>query len=323
MKRLKVLFLALIVVASTILGGGFAYGNFSDDFIKWVDFNVPYGVLVAAYKHDVNSHKQGKDISMIKLLAYLASCNGNKWSVANDTYRMNKLVDRLNSGESEEQVFSNSGKYFDYYLEAYKAVLGGLLGNYITEKNDMIEQDYGLISYHPIAKGFYYNCYDDFGNSRNYGFKRKHLGHDIFGNTGTPIIAVESGTITEFGWNKYGGWRIGIRSDDGYRFYYYAHMRKNRPYAEGLKKGDKVKAGQVIGYLGATGYSDKENRNMDVNPHLHFGLQLIFDESQVKGNNEIWINMYNICKLLEHNRAKTVRNTETKEYYSVELRQAV
>ena len=36
------------------------------------------------------------------------------------------------------------------------------------------------------------------------------------------------------GWNQYGGWRIGIRSFDGRRYYYYAHMRQNYPYAAGL-----------------------------------------------------------------------------------------
>ena len=46
-------------------------------------------------------------------------------------------------------------------------------------------------------------------------------------------------------------------------------------------------AGDVIGYMGHTGYSAKENvNNIDV-VHLHWGLQLIFDESQKEGNNEI------------------------------------
>ena len=43
------------------------------------------------------------------------------------------------------------------------------------------------------------------------------------GSIGTPIIAVESGTIEHLGWNQYGGWRIGIRSNDKKRYYYYAH----------------------------------------------------------------------------------------------------
>ena len=55
--------------------------------------------------------------------------------------------------------------------------------------------------------------------------------------------------------------------------------------------GKTVKAGDVIGYLGMTGYSSKENVNNINVPHLHFGLQLIFDEVQKEGTNQIWIDM--------------------------------
>ena len=115
------------------------------------------------------------------------------------------------------------------------------------------------------------------------------------------------------GWNRYGGWRIGIRSFDKKRYYYYAHLRQNRPYAEGLKEGDYVTAGDVIGYMGHTGYSDKENVNNIKTVHLHVGLQLIFDESQKDGNNEIWIDCYEITRFLAMNRAETVKKQETKE----------
>ena len=40
-----------------------------------------------------------------------------------------------------------------------------------------------------------YSDFDDFGASRSYGFKRKHLGHDMMGQVGTPVIAVESGYV--------------------------------------------------------------------------------------------------------------------------------
>ena len=102
--------------------------------------------------------------------------------------------------------------------------------------------------------------------------------------------SVESGTVVNLGWNQYGGWRIGIRSFDGKRYYYYAHLRKDHPYVANLAEGSTVTAGDVIGYLGMTGYSIKQNVNNINVPHLHFGIQLIFDESQVEGTNEIWIN---------------------------------
>ena len=106
--------------------------------------------------------------------------------------------------------------------------------------------------------------------------------------TGTPVIAVESGTVEVMGWNQYGGWRIGIRSFDKKRYYYYAHLRQNRPYQVDLTEGKVVNAGDVIGYVGRTGYSTTENVNNINTSHLHFGLELIFDESQKECDNEIW-----------------------------------
>lgn len=95
------------------------------------------------------------------------------------------------------------------------------------------------------------------------------------------------------------------------------YLRKNYPYHKSLQEGSIVQAGDVIGYLGRTGYSRTENTNNIDEPHLHFGIQLIFDESQKDGNNEIWIDCYELVKFLAINRAETVKNQETKEYYRV------
>ena len=116
------------------------------------------------------------------------------------------------------------------------------------------------------------------------------------------------------GWNRYGGWRIGIRSYDSKRYYYYAHLRRGHPYVNTLKEGMEVKAGDVIGYLGMTGYSDTEDYNGMQVPHLHFGMQLIFDESQKDSNTEIWIDVYNIVRLLQNTRSKVRKNEETNEW---------
>lgn len=62
-------------------------------------------------------------------------------------------------------------------------------------------------------------------------------------------------------------------------------------------------AGDVIGYMGHTGYSTKENVNNIDTVHLHFGLQLIFDEAQKEGNNEIWVDCYNLTRFLYKNRS--------------------
>ena len=75
-----------------------------------------------------------------------------------------------------------------------------------------------------------------------------------------------------------------------------------------------MQAGDVIGYMGRTGYSTKENVNNIDQYHLHFGLQLIFDESQREGNNQIWIDVYPLVRFLYQNQSETVRDDETKEW---------
>lgn len=182
------------------------------------------------------------------------------------------------------------------------------------DKKIVWETKYGLKAFSPVAKGFGYSDYDDFGVSRSYGYKRQHLGHDMMGLVGTPIIAVESGYVEAIGWNQYGGWRLGIRSFDKKRYYYYAHLRQNFPYAKHLEEGSIVTAGDVIGYMGHTGYSTTENVNNIDCTHLHFGIQLIFDESQKEGNNEIWIDCYALVRFLYRNRSETEKNPETKEW---------
>ena len=61
--------------------------------------------------------------------------------------------------------------------------------------------------------------------------------------------------------------------------------------------------GQVLGFMGRTGYSDTENVNNIEIVHLHLGLQLIFEESQKECDSEIWVDVYDLVKLLHAHRA--------------------
>lgn len=66
--------------------------------------------------------------------------------------------------------------------------------------------------------------------------------------------------------------------------------------------------------MGHTGYSTKENvNNIDIT-HLHWGLQLIFDESQKEGNNEIWIDIYPLTRFLAKHTQTAVKVEGTKEW---------
>ena len=83
-------------------------------------------------------------------------------------------------------------------------------------------------------------------------------------------------------------------------------------------EGKVVKAGDVIGYLGMTGYSAKENVNNINVPHLHFGMQLIFDESQKEGVDQIWIDVYQIINFLKKNKSEVYKAyADTKDYKRV------
>lgn len=273
--------------------------------IKWVDFGVPYASLKYAMEQDIATFDQEKHIGWIESLSLAACRTGGKCGLSS----VKKAVADLKGERSLEELLGNLIKYYDYYHEAYSAALGGLLGSYAIEIDGEWKAQYGLKAFSPVAAGYGYSHCDDFGVSRSFGFARKHLGNDLMGALGSPIVAVEGGVVEAMGWNRYGGWRIGIRSFDSRRYYYYAHLQKDHPFAEGLQEGDIVQAGDLIGFMGRTGYSDKENVNNIETVHLHFGMELVFDESQKECNSEIWIDVYNIVRLLSAHRASQ-RKTE-------------
>lgn len=267
--------------------------------IRWVDFQVSYESLKYAMDTDIATKEQEKHISWIDALALAACRTGGQCGLAS----VRKAVADLKGDKPPQELLGDLFKYYAYYHDSFSAALGGLLGSYAIEKDGVWVASYGLKAFSPIAAGYGYGHCDDFGAARSYGFKRKHLGHDMMGSLGTPIVAVEGGVVEALGWNRYGGWRVGIRSFDGKRYYYYAHLKKDKPFAPNLKEGDTVQAGDLIGFMGRTGYSDRENVNNIETVHLHFGLELIFDESQKECNSEIWIDVYDIIRLLDSHRS--------------------
>ena len=101
---------------------------------------------------------------------------------------------------------------------------------------------------------------DDYGDPRaGTGW---HHGTDLFGPMGTPIVAVADGTLSKVGVNTLGGNRLWLTDDAGHE-YYYAHLSA---YAPGMADGVRVRAGQVIAFLGNTGQA------ITTPPHLHFEI---------------------------------------------------
>ena len=240
MSKSTLKILALIVLGLT--AGVFLFVFHSDrqpaatssGSIKWVDFNVTYEALKDTMESDIRTHDQEIHIDWIDSLAYLGAKYGGDFKSYQKS-DLKKFEEKLMSGQDLED-FTKNMKYFPYYKKAYGAVLGGFLGYYKLEVPDeaggtrWVER-YGLKAFSPIAEGFWYTHFDDFGQNRSYGYSRQHLGHDLMAGTGTPVVAVEGGVVEALGWNQYGGWRLGIRSFDKERYYYYAHLRKDHPYA--------------------------------------------------------------------------------------------
>lgn len=317
MKKMLCAFCAVLISAILIMTQFAGLEPSKKSYIKYVEFNVTKSALQSAIEIDIATHDQKNKVDYITILAYLGAKYGGDF----EKYKYSDMTDfaeKIKDGQSVESITKDM-QYFNYYHQAYTAALNGMVGEYEEERGDdsgnaVMEQKYGIRWFSPIAKTFPYSSYDDFGAERTYGYARPHLGHDMMAAVGTPVIAVESGVVECLGWNKYGGWRIGIRSEDKQRYWYYAHLRQNRPFAEGLSEGDTVTAGDVIGYVGRTGYSDTENINGITESHLHIGLELVFDESQKESENEIWIDVYSMMCMLENHQSVVQRDNKTKEF---------
>jgi peptidoglycan LD-endopeptidase LytH len=102
---------------------------------------------------------------------------------------------------------------------------------------------------------------DSFHDTRD--GKREHEAIDILAPRNTPVLAVEDGTIAKLFESKAGGTTIYQFDPAAEYCYYYAHLER---YAGGLREGDRVRRGQIIGYVGTSGNAPKNT------PHLHFAV---------------------------------------------------
>ncbi|MGJ9384096.1 M23 family metallopeptidase [Salipaludibacillus sp. CF4.18] len=119
----------------------------------------------------------------------------------------------------------------------------------------------------PVPLHFNYSYRTTWGNARGWGGKRIHEGTDIFAGHSTPVRATTYGIVELKGWNKYGGWRVGIR-DTSNVYHYFAHLSS---FEQGMERGTVVEPGDVIGYVGSSGYG-KEGTQGKFPPHLHYGM---------------------------------------------------
>ncbi|WP_438358022.1 M23 family metallopeptidase [Brevibacillus dissolubilis] len=118
-----------------------------------------------------------------------------------------------------------------------------------------------------VPRRYNYSYRSTWGDPRGWGGRRIHEGTDIFADYGTPVLSTGYGVVEIMGWNRYGGWRVGVRDMDNV-YHYYAHLASFR---KGLKVGDIVEPGQVVGYVGSSGYG-KPGTSGKFPPHLHYGM---------------------------------------------------
>lgn len=133
-------------------------------------------------------------------------------------------------------------------------------------------------------------------SERTYGGERGHEGTDIMASKNErglyPIISMTDGVVSKKGWLDKGGYRIGILAPSG-AYFYYAHLES---YAN-LNIGDEVKAGDILGFMGDSGYGP-EGTIGKFAVHLHLGIY-IYPEGK-----EMSINPYWVLRYIENRKVK-------------------
>jgi murein DD-endopeptidase MepM/ murein hydrolase activator NlpD len=146
-----------------------------------------------------------------------------------------------------------------------------------TRSVERIQQFAAMYKYHqtldlhtyqfplPLSSDYAYRS--TWGAKRGWGGRRTHEGIDLFASSGIPVKSASYGIIEELGWNRYGGWRVGIR-DPNNIYHYYAHLQG---FDKKLKIGDVVQPNKMIGWIGSSGYG-KPGTSGKFPPHLHYGM---------------------------------------------------
>lgn len=209
------------------------------------------------------------------LFAYYYS-NSTEQSVLEDAYK--RLAEHYPK-EVEEQVSYLAAIWSDIvYFPVAKSVYNDIAKDDNSADNDLVFEDSWM-------------------QSRTYGGDRGHEGCDIMASENRrgvyPIVSVSDGVVEKMGWLPQGGYRLGIRSEHG-AYFYYAHLSD---YAEGLSVGDAVSAGELLAFMGDTGYSSVEGTTGNFAVHLHFGIYLNDGNGQ-----EFAVNSYSVLKYLEDRR---------------------
>ncbi|MCI8311354.1 MAG: M23 family metallopeptidase [Lachnospiraceae bacterium] len=188
------------------------------------------------------------------------------------------LEERIPSEQSERDAFS-------IYQETMESVWGELV--YFPVPDSSVNEE---------ATTAFENTWMA---ERTYGGKRSHEGIDVMASIEEagyyPVVSMTDGAIEQIGWLEKGGYRIGVRSLEG-NYYYYAHLHS---YAREWEKGDTIQAGEILGYMGDTGYGP-EGTTGQFPVHLHVGVYVPLGADQEMAINPYWMLCYLEDKKLEY-----------------------
>lgn len=245
--------------------------------------HIPHQALTDALQFDIESQNTDTPVDWISLLAFLAATYGNDFSGYQKS-DLQAIRNRFTNGESMETL-----KFSPDYYETFSSVLKAYAGPFYRQSKNPIDSDsplwnagYGLRAFFPIAEGFRY-FHDNNPVS---------TGHRLFCNDGTPIIAIEGGTIEKITPDNCGGQQLGIRSFDQKRYYDYVHLSPDTFSQNPLQQGSVVLAGDVIGYL------KKTNCKCASMPHLFIGIHV----------DNIRIDTHQIITFLEKNKSAVIKD---------------
>ena len=168
---------------------------------------------------------------------------------------------------------------------------GKMYRKYKKKEYETLKKAYGAVwedvRYFPVASReiFFENSWMA---KRSYGGSRFHEGCDLFGKITEsayyPIISMTDGVVEKTGWLPLGGYRIGIRTDTG-GYFYYAHLAS---YEKNFYPGEIVKAGDILGYMGNTGYGPAGTKGK-FPVHLHLGIYIPLANKKEVSVNPYWL----------------------------------
>jgi murein DD-endopeptidase MepM/ murein hydrolase activator NlpD len=246
---------------------------------------------------DIRNKTNSNDLAMTFLKVFKNKINfkreiqkGDKIAILyNQYYRLGEpfgdidfKIGMIESNSKRKYAISFNEKILNWKGETKKEE------KFITPvKNPVISSPFSKRRWHPILRKY-----------------RAHSGVDFAARRGTPVYATAGGVVTFVGWKGGYGKVIKIKHNDSY-LSLYAHLSR---FKSGLTRGQKISQGQLIGYIGSTGYS--------TGPHLHFGIY--YNEKAIDPMKVVSVT--NIKKLKRQNYKKFLK---LRTQYQIEIQKLI